>query len=105
NPDIVDEGLAENILRDSCDPGAVGVIAAGGKLPFSRSANEMLGKFGGPVLVTQGVKDPLNDAEGRATLFQGLGPQVSVVRLDGGHCPHHEVAAEVCEAISVFVEK
>lgn len=46
NPDIVDEGLAEDILRDSCDPGAVGVIAAGGKLPFSRSANEMLGKFG-----------------------------------------------------------
>lgn len=46
NPGIVDEGLAENILRDSCDPGAVGVIAAGGKLPFSRSANEMLGKFG-----------------------------------------------------------
>lgn len=39
----------------------------------------------GPVLVTQGVKDPLNDAEGRATLFQALGPQVSVVRLDGGH--------------------
>lgn len=46
NPGIVDEGLSENILRDSCDPGAVGVIAAGGKLPFSRSANEMLGKFG-----------------------------------------------------------
>ncbi|CAM9726855.1 unnamed protein product [Scytosiphon promiscuus] len=105
NPGIVDEGLAENILRDSCDPGAVGVIAAGGKLPFSRSANEMLGKFGGPVLVTQGVKDPLNDAEGRATLFQGLGPQVSVVRLDGGHCPHHEIAAEVCEAMSGFVER
>eukprot|EP00752_Nemacystus_decipiens_P012696 g11248.t1 len=104
NPEIVDEGLAENILRDSCDPGAVGVIAAGGKLPFSRSANEMLGKFGGPVLVTQGVKDPLNDAEGRATLFQGLGPQVSVVRLDGGHCPHHEVAEEVCAAVSEFVE-
>ena len=39
----------------------------------------------GPVLVTQGVKDPLNDAEGRATLFQELGPQVDVVRVDGGH--------------------
>lgn len=105
NPGIVDEGLAENILRDSCDPGAVGVIAAGGKLPFSRSANEMLGKFGGPVLVTQGVKDPLNDAEGRATLFQELGPQVDVVRVDGGHCPHHEVATEVCNAVSDFVER
>ncbi|CAM9378091.1 unnamed protein product [Pylaiella littoralis] len=105
NPGIVDEGLAENILRDSCDPGAVGVIAAGGKLPFSRSANEMLGKFGGPVLVTQGVKDPLNDAEGRAKLLEGLGPQVSVVRLDGGHCPHHEVAEEVCAAVSGFVQR
>lgn len=42
----MDKGLSENILRDSCDPGAVGVIAAGGKLPFSRSANEMIGKFG-----------------------------------------------------------
>ena len=39
----------------------------------------------GPVLVTQGVKDPLNDAEQRATLFQELGPQVDVVRVDGGH--------------------
>ena len=46
NADLVDQGLAENILRDSCDPGAIGVIAAGGKLPFSRSANEMLNKFG-----------------------------------------------------------
>lgn len=53
NPGIVDEGLAENILRDSCDPGAVGVIAAGGKLPFSRSANEMLGKFGVSAIVVR----------------------------------------------------
>ncbi|CAN0460497.1 unnamed protein product, partial [Discosporangium mesarthrocarpum] len=45
NPGVVDDGLAEDIYRDSCDPGAVGVIAAGGKLPFSRSVNEMLGKF------------------------------------------------------------
>ncbi|CAN0542344.1 unnamed protein product, partial [Ectocarpus sp. 12 AP-2014] len=58
----------------------------------------------GPVLVTQGVKDPLNDADGRATLFEALGPQVSVVRLDGGHCPHHEVAADVCAALSGFVQ-
>lgn len=39
----------------------------------------------GPVLVTQGVKDPLNDAEGRAQLFGMIGSQVDVVRLDGGH--------------------
>ncbi|CAM9918547.1 unnamed protein product, partial [Ectocarpus fasciculatus] len=34
-----------------------------------------------------------------------LGPQVSVVRLDGGHCPHHEVAADVCAAVSGFVQR
>lgn len=39
----------------------------------------------GPVLVTQGVQDPLNDAEGRAKLFQSLGRQVDVVRLEAGH--------------------
>ena len=39
----------------------------------------------GSSLGDAGVKDPLNDAEQRATLFQELGPQVDVVRVDGGH--------------------
>ncbi|CAN0189071.1 unnamed protein product [Discosporangium mesarthrocarpum] len=39
----------------------------------------------GPVLVTQGLKDPLNDAGMRADMFQAIGQQVEVVRLDGGH--------------------
>lgn len=57
----MDEGLAENIFRDSCDPGAVGVIAAGGKLPFSRSANEMLGKFG--VRLRSPSNNPIGNSE------------------------------------------
>ena len=56
-------------MRDSTDPGALGIFNAGAKLPFSRSANEMLEKFGGPLLVTQGLLDPLNDAKTRARQF------------------------------------
>eukprot|EP00953_Heterococcus_sp_UTEX-ZZ885_P037957 19483-Heterococcus_DN1.PRE.3 len=71
-PERVDDGLAANILRDSCDPGALGIFNAGAKLPFSSSANEMLQRFGGPVLVAQGLLDPLNDARGRAAQFKEI---------------------------------
>ncbi|CAM9442462.1 unnamed protein product, partial [Heterosigma akashiwo] len=66
NPSVVKQGLARAIFRDSCDPGATGVIAAGGKLPAPRPLNELFAEFGGPVLAVGGVLDPLNDARGRA---------------------------------------
>jgi len=103
NPSAVDENLCRNILRDSLDPGALAVMISGSKLPPPRTANELLGadfgspkenssvtegKWSGPVLVAQGMKDPLNDAVGRANMFRSLRSGIDVEPLDGGHCPH-----------------
>ena len=41
NPDAVDADLAEGILRDSEDPGAVNVLTSGSKLPTPISVNEL----------------------------------------------------------------
>ena len=107
NPAAVDEALCDGILRDSLDPGAINVMISGSKLPAPRTANELLGaEFGsateqigqmrkvtegtytGPVLVAQGVLDPLNDARTRAKLLRELRSGVTVIPLDAGHCPH-----------------
>lgn len=100
NPSAVDDNLCNSILRDSLDPGALAVMISGSKLPPPRTANELLGasfgsistaiesKWTGPVLIAQGMKDPLNDAVGRANMFQALREDIEVAPLDGGHCPH-----------------
>jgi hypothetical protein len=86
NPAAVDETLCEAILRDSLDPGAVNVMISGAKLPPPRTVNELLGAdfgaavsregsiaestYDGPVLVSTGVLDPLNDAKDRTRRFR-----------------------------------
>jgi len=97
--------LAANILRDSCDPGASEVIAAGGKLPTPRSCDGLFADFGGPVLVAQGAKDPLNDAPARAAVFGRISPRVSVDLLDLGHCPHDEGGELVAASIDNWLVK
>lgn len=105
NPAAVDDALCDGILRDSLDPGAINVMISGSKLPPPRTANELLGgdfgsskdkgvskvkegMFDGPVLVAQGILDPLNDAKGRADLLGNLRSGITISRIDGGHCPH-----------------
>ncbi len=107
NPSAADDTLCSNILRDSLDPGALAVMISGSKLPPPRTANELLGanfgssssssvsdaaivegRWSGPVLIAQGMKDPLNDAVGRAKMFQALREGIEIAPLDGGHCPH-----------------
>jgi hypothetical protein len=107
NPSAADDNLCSNILRDSLDPGALAVMISGSKLPPPRTANELLGatfgssssssvsdaaivegRWSGPVLIAQGMKDPLNDAVGRANMFQALREDIEIAPLDGGHCPH-----------------
>jgi hypothetical protein len=70
-----------------------------------RPANELLAKFGGPVLVAQGVLDPLNDAKGRAKLLEAAHGDVEVAELNGGHCPHDEVPEEMAAAVRAFVAR
>ena len=90
NPSVVKTGLAGGILRDSQDPGASDVIAAGGKLPTPRPMNDIFREYTGPVLIAQGALDPLNDAKSRANIFKGIRKGVTLDLLPLGHCPMDE---------------
>lgn len=109
NPEAVDERLTRNIYRDSVDPGAVCVLSAGAKLPPPRSKNELFEEFGGPVLVTQGLKDPLGFgyAKTRYELYnRALPPErLRLVPLDAGHCPMHEAPEAVNTEIRAWIQE
>lgn len=106
-PESADDRQVRNIMRDSRDPGAIDVFVAGAKLPPPAPANELFQAFGGPALVLQGMKDPLNDARTRADGFVAAGKkgQVTLSPLEGsGHCPHHEVPDKFCEQLEDFLD-
>lgn len=86
----LDKNLPQAILRDSCDPGAADIIAAGAKLPKPRSVNGLLSEYTGPVLVTQGGLDPLNDAKKRAMAYKNTREGIDVDILELGHCAMDE---------------
>lgn len=99
NPEPVRRSLATAIYRDSCDPGAADVIAAGGKLPPPLPFNDLLRQFSGPVLVAQGALDPLNDAVGRAKQLAGIRDGIDTALLQLGHCPMDEGPREVASTV------
>merc|ERR1740129_456499 len=117
NPKAVDENLCSNNLRDSLDPGAINVIISGSKLPPPRTANELLNsnfgnydnnndntKYNGRVLICQGMKDPLNDASGRAYIFKSLRDGIDLIPLDdGGHCIHDERPEDVAKIVMDWI--
>jgi pimeloyl-ACP methyl ester carboxylesterase len=122
NPAAVDDVLCQGILRDSLDPGAIYVMMAGAKLPMPRSANELLnadfrpGKtlsssssaiaestFDGPVLVAQGILDPLSDCNDRMKRFGALRKGIDMDPIDAGHCPHDELPDQVAGSISKWM--
>lgn len=126
NPLAVDDVLCSGILRDSLDPGAINVMISGSKLPPPRTANELLGAdfgssknrgystsfeskyregtFDGPVLVAQGVLDPLNDAKGRAKMLGNLRKGITVDPINAGHCPHDELPSDIAKSISSWLK-
>jgi pimeloyl-ACP methyl ester carboxylesterase len=117
NPSAVNSDLCENIRRDSLDPGAIYVMMAGAKLPLPRTANELLQADVGagdtqspeatfanrPVLIAQGVLDPLNDAKDRMERFAALRAGVTAVPIQAGHCPHDEVPEIVADEVSKWL--
>ena len=119
NPDAVDSALCDNILRDSLDPGAINVMISGSKLPMPRTYNEVIAadfgqsfdssvtesQFRGPILMAQGILDPLNDAKGRAEQLGTLREGVKIVQLQGGHCPHDEIPDAVASSISEWLQE
>jgi len=109
-PDMVDDRLVANIIRDSKDPGGYSVLASGAKLPPPRTKNELFAEFARPLLVTQGLNDPLGGgiSKTRFALYEQAHPEPGMVRLVGleaGHCPHHETPEEVSNAIRSFVRE
>lgn len=118
NPDAVDDKLCQNILRDSLDPGAINVMISGSKLPLPRTYNEVVAadfgqcsssvpesQFTGPILLAQGILDPLNDAKGRARQLKTLRDGIQVAELQGGHCPHDEIPEEVASAVMNWMKE
>ena len=117
----MDDNLVNSILRDSLDPGAIYVMMSGTKLPPSRTYNELLAadfgqsydsenvflesQFDGPVLMAQGILDPLNDASGRANSLGSLRKGIDIDPIQGGHCPHDEVPKEVASSIVNWLKK
>ena len=116
NPAAVDDILVQDIERDSLDPGAINVMMAGAKLPLPRTSNELLGaRFGGasldyngikesffhgPVLIAQGVLDPLNNSTDRMNRFHSLREGIDVAPIQAGHCPHDELPTEIAQSIA-----
>merc|ERR1712232_527130 len=57
--------------------------------------------FEGPVLVAQGMLDPLNDAKTRANQIQSMRPtSITLSPLNAGHCPHDELPQDMAQIIT-----
>lgn len=93
------QSLAPSVLRDSLDLGASDVIASGAKLPPPQPMNSLFEQFKGPILISQGKLDPLNDAEKRARQFEVIRSNISVDLLELGHCPFDENPGNVANSI------
>ena len=106
NPDAADDWLAQEIGRAAKDPGALAVFQSVFYMPRPRALDVLLvEEFGGPCLLLQGEKDPLNDARARARALAAAVPGIEVRLLDAGHCPHDEVPGEVAEAVAAFAAR
>lgn len=79
------------------------VLKSGFYLPPARPLPYMLNTlFKGPVLIVQGVLDPLNNSAGRADSLEAAITNSKKVCIDAGHCPHDEVPEKVNAAIMDF---
>lgn len=94
------------LCRAACDSRSADVFASVFYLPPPRALNYLIAaQWKGPTLVLQGALDPLNDAKARAQQLAQLCPNVRVVLLQAGHCPHDEVPDEVNAAMLHFIEQ
>ena len=81
------------------------IFLSGGKLPKPRTMNDLLDEFTGPVLISQGVLDPLNDAKARAYQFQSIRQGIDIDLLQLGHCPMDENPVIVANSITSWFSK
>jgi pimeloyl-ACP methyl ester carboxylesterase len=59
--------------------------------------------FTGPVLIAQGVLDPLNDAMDRMNRFASLREGITPDPIQAGHCPHDEQPGLVAKSIVTWM--
>lgn len=79
-----DSRLANEIMRASYDYGAAEVIASGLVTPAPRSLADLLRKYTGPLLVFNGLLDPLGDVRMRTKLLEELYPTATIVAVEAG---------------------
>lgn len=71
-------------------------------LPAPKPLNYLVqDMYGGPCMVLQGAKDPLNDARARAAALGAACPNVQVQLINGGHCPVQSLS--LCVTVCVCV--
>lgn len=85
--------LTEEIYRNSLDRGALDVLMSGFILPPQRPLNELLETYDGPLLIFQGVLDPLGNPVRKARTFEEVKPSAQMKLVEAGHCPHDEMPA------------
>lgn len=84
NPLDADSRLPDEIMRASYDYGAVDVLASGLVAPQQRGFDALLKAYDGPLLVFNGILDPLGNVRLRTQTFETMFPQAKVVTTNAG---------------------
>lgn len=80
-----DSYLPEEILRASLDYGAADVLASALIMPVARSLERLLSSYDGPLLVFNGVLDPLGNVKLRTETLRKLYPAATVATVQAGY--------------------
>lgn len=76
--------LPQEIMRASYDYGAAGVISSGLISPRARSYTALLENYDGPLLIFNGLLDPLGNVRSRTTILRDLYQRATVKTVDAG---------------------
>ncbi|KAI3778109.1 hypothetical protein L2E82_07139 [Cichorium intybus] len=101
--DRADEGLLNEMVRASYDPGAVVVLESLFTFDPSIPMNYLLKGFEEKVVIIQGMKDPISESKTKVDLVKRHFKQILIKELDAGHCPHDELPEEVNSIIKEWV--
>ncbi|XP_076957579.1 uncharacterized protein LOC143633116 [Bidens hawaiensis] len=103
--DRADEGLLNEMVRASYDPGILVVLESIFTFDPSIPLNYLLKGFKEKVLIIQGMKDPISDSKTKVSVVKEHFKDIVIKELDAGHCPHDEVPEEVNSIIQEWVVK
>ncbi|PON56236.1 DNA photolyase class 1, 8-HDF type [Parasponia andersonii] len=101
--DRVDDGLINEMLRASYDPGVLAVLESIFSFNLTLPLNYLLKDFEERVLVIQGMKDPISDSKSKLAMLREHCDRFVIKELDAGHCPHDELPEEVNSIIGEWI--